>query len=573
MYLLFYFLAPLLFLNPNFKAASKLNNLLRYLAGFIFFFMQFYNLNKDKSLSFMISVLWIVGAFQIIAALVEAGATLSYRRKVINVGIPRKIIFVSSILILASVFYNNLPFSIANAKGLYNLAAAKESTEDSPKANTENIIIIPPETAYYQMQNLIGSIPNPSYYKIGQMSLTKTSGGAYYVAPVEFSDSIKALLNRENPGVMYVSAERLESPKFVDVKFNHSGSLVFNNYIYREMRKYKQDSVLLNANIELDDDLNPYYVGSYGHYKYGRKGIVVDGVILYELKSGTTKVCSKEETPKWVDQIYTYDVAENYNEYFGLYKSGYINSIIGQKDVHIPTAWKSGTSISGLEIESNQVIPVVGSSGEMYFFTDHTNTSSNSTTMTGYTLMDSRTGEMIYYKTPGSVNGEGAMNVVEKLLGADKANWTTSQPILYNIYGIDTWIIPVINKVDGSFVKLGLVTAESKYGILADNKADLMDSFKKAIASGKVNESSDTKVDSNTEKPSEKEITGKIWRINQTTESGKAVFYVKLENSDKIFMVDIDVNPMVVLARDGDTVTIKYEDMEEQTILSATSFK
>lgn len=565
MSLLYYFLVPILFLSPNIKNANKWTNILRYIIGFVISFTMFYLFNEDKSISFIISMMFLIGIFQIIMSIVEAGIDFTTKS-------PKRAILLGIALMVIAGIYNTLPISIGRAKGLYEMVGATESDAQSPKINTENIIIIPPETAYYQMQNMIGSLPNPSFYKIGQLNLTKTPKGAYYVAPIEFEGNIKALLNRKSPGVVYVSAERQEEPKIIDVEFDHSESLLFNNNIYRKMRSIQQNSVLLNTNIELDDNLNPYYIGSYGHYKYGRTGTVVDGVISYELKTGETKSYKKEDTPVWIDQVYTYDVAEKYNTYQGIYKKGFINSKIGQKEVHIPTNWSSGVKISGLEVESTQVVPVVGNDGEMYFFTDHTNTSENSTTMTGYTLMDSRTGKMVYYKTPGLLNGQGAMNSVEKLLGADKSNWATSQPILYNIYGVDTWIVPIINRTDGSFVKLGLVAAQSKYSILADNKADLLDSFKKAIADGKINESSDVKIDNKTSTIEEKEVTGDIWRINQTTEDGKAVFYIQLKDNDKIFTINKNVSPEVVLARDGDKVTLKYINMDEQKVLSVTSF-
>lgn len=131
----------------------------------------------------------------------------------------------------------------------------------------------------------------------------------------------------------------------------------------------------------------------------------------------------------------------------------------------------------------------------------------------------------VYYwnKTPGFLNGEGAMNSIDKLLGANKSNWATVQPILYNLYGVDTWIVPVVNKIDGSFVRLGLVTAQSKYSVLADNKADLLEAFKKAIVDGSINQNSDVKVNNNSQlKKVQKE--GKIVRINQVVENGKTYF-------------------------------------------------
>lgn len=565
MWKLIYLLLPMLFLNFNVKKSSKSMQIFRYIIGFIYTFIVFYFINMDKSFSAIIANLKFIALFQIIFGAIETASNKEHKSSKLS-------FLVYFIVFLISIFYSFMPYSYGGAKNLAAMVGAKESESQSPKINTENIIIVPPETAYYQMQTLIGSLPNPSLYKIGEISLTKTDKGAYYVAPIEIEGAIKALLNRELPGVAYVSAEKIEDAKLINVSFKHGDSLLFNNNIYRKLRDYAPNSVLLNANIELDDNLNPYFVGSYGHYKYGRAGVVADGVLLYEVKTGEVKSYKKEETPKWVDQIYTSDMAEKYNNYFGRLQKGFINSIIGQKGVHIPTAWGSGIDLKGFEIESKQVVPVVGSNGEFYFFTDHTNTSSTSTTMTGYTLTNTRTGEMIYYKTPGLLNGQGAMNAVDKLLGADKANWTTAQPILYNIFGVDTWIVPVINKTDGSFVKLGLVTAQSKFAILSDSKLDLLDQFKKALADGRVNQGSDVKVD-NAAKLKESEISGKILRINQITENGQSVFYIKLDNEkDKIFMINKNVNAEVVLAKEGDTINIKYINMEGQKIQSVTGF-
>ena len=132
--------------------------------------------------------------------------------------------------------------------------------------------------------------------------------------------------------------------------------------------------------------------------------------------------------------------------------------------------------------------------------------------------------------------------------------------------------MPVINKTDGSFVKLGLVTAKSKYSIVANNKLDLLEAFKKAIADGAVNNGADVKVENNLEL---EELTaeGKLLRINQSVEDGKSVFYLKLDSvPDKIFMVNKNVNADLVLARDGDTVKITYIDMEEEEIIPVTDF-
>lgn len=574
MSILWYFLFPLLFLSFNIKKASKGEQIGRYIFGLVYAFIAFYFANVDRSLSFLLANLKWIAVIQIIFTVISMSETHgnSIRAKKHAATPISRLITLFVIIFLASSFYSSMPYIYGGAKKLYSMTNVKESTVQSPKINTENIIIIPPETAYYQMQTLVGSLPNPSLYKIGQLSLTRTDKGAYYVAPIDIEGSFKAFLNKELPGVAYVSAERLEDAQLIQIPHKFGESLVFNHYIYRELREFKENSILLNADVELDNDLVPYYVGSYGSYKYGRNGLVIEGVLLYNVQTGEIKDYAKDKVPAWVDQIYTSEVAEQYNNYYGKYKNGLVNSIIGKKGVQIPTQWNSGVNLIGLEIESKEVVPVIGNNGEMYFFTDHTNTSETSTTMTGYTLMNTRTGEITYYKTPGLLNGQGAMNAVDKLLGAEKANWATAQPILYNVYGIDTWIIPVINRTDGSFVKLGLVTAQSKYAMIADTKADLLEAYKKAIADGTVNSSSDVKIDNNS-KLQETIIEGKIVRINQSVENGKSIFYLKLDTvSDKIFMISRSVNADVVLARDGDSVKVKYIEMEGQKIIPVVEF-
>jgi hypothetical protein len=567
---LWYLLLPILFLNFYFKGTSKEEQIGRYIFGLFYAFLVFYIGNADRSISFVFANIKVIAVFQLIFTAISFASNRKLRE---GSSTGANVFLLATIIIfVASFIYTSIPYINGGAKNLAKLANIKESTEQSPKINTENIIIIPPETAYYQMQNLIGSLPNPSLYKIGEISLTKTEQGAFYVAPVAIEGGIKALINKELPGVVYVSAEKLSEAKFIDAPQKYGDSLVLGHDLYRKLRQYKKDAILLNANVELDDNLKPYYVGSYGHYKYGRKGIVTDGVLIYDIGTGSITDYEKDKAPQWVDQVYTTKVAEKYNTYYGKLKTGFINSIIGQKGVTIPTQWQSGVQLNGLEIESRQVVPVVGSNNEFYYFTDHTNTSKSSTTMTGFTLMNTRTGEMTYYKTAGFINGDGAMKAIDKLLGANQSNWATAQPILYNLYGIDTWIVPVINKADGSFVKIGIVTAQSKFSILSDSKVDLLDSFKKAVADGRVNQGSDVKVNNNASLK-ELEVEGIILRINQAVEGGQSVFYIKLDkNSDKVFMINKNVSGDIVLARENDKVKVKYMDMEGQKIIPVTSF-
>lgn len=207
----------------------------------------------------------------------------------------------------------------------------------------------------------------------------------------------------------------------------------------------------------------------------------------------------------------------------------------------------------------------------MKWFTDHTNTSNTSTTMTGYSLMDMKTGNMIYYKTPGYINGKGAMNAVDKALGANAANWTPVQPLFYNIFGAEAWVVPVVNVTDGALVKVAIVSAKNSYVVLEDSKDMAIESFKNAIAYGKINDLSNR--NANSIKADEKTVIGKVARINPVTENGNTIFYIKLEGQNTLFMVNKSAGVDIVLTRDGDTVEIKYLDIKDNNVVSTVSFK
>lgn len=556
---MYYLIGVLLFLKPRFKSEDIKEQIVRAVAGFVFGFVFFYLFNMDRTVTFLLSVLWIPTLFQFIFALFGKGRA-------------RVVLSVSTVLlVLLSLLYNFYPYITGGAGNLAAMVPVNESSEKISKIDSAHVVVISPETAYYEMQKMLGTLPNPSVYRIGELGVTMTRDGACYVAPIEVDGLFRALSNKEIPGVMYVSAEKPSEAKVINISSKVSKSLVFGRDLERYLRGFKPGAVLFQANAELDDEGNPWYVGSYGHYKYGRKGPVIDGVLLVSFKDGKVSDYSKDKVPEWVDEVYPSDIAEGYNHYFGTLKKGLFNKWFARDGVHIPTAWGSAASVSGLEVNSDEVTGVIDSDGRMKWFTDHTNTSDTSTTMTGYSLMDMRTGKMIYYKTPGYINGKGAMNAVDKALGANKANWTPVQPLFYNLYGSEAWVVPVINKTDGALVKMAIAAAQNGYVVLEDSKDAALESFKNAIAYGKITDASSK--NANSIKAEEKTISGKVARINAVSEGGNTIFYVKLEGANTIFMVSKSSGIDIVLTKENDDVEIKYLDIQDNDIVSTIMFK
>lgn len=562
-----YLIFALLFLKPSIKKQDIPSQIGRGILGLITGFFIFYFGNADNSISFLLSILWVTASFQLGFAIIGAAISRGKGDKSGNVLIGLVVLF----MYVIGIGYNLYPYITFQSKNLAKMVDVKESTEKVSKIDAAHVIVISPETAYYEMQKMLGSLTNPSSYKIGELGITMAKDGACYIAPIEVDGELKAISKGEIPGVMYVSAEKPEEAKIINIPSKVADSLVFSKDLQRYLRSYKKDAILFQSNAELDDNGNPYFVGSYGHYKYGRNGEVVDGVLLVSFKDGSIADYSKDKVPTWVDEVYPSDVAENYNNYFGSLSKGLFNKIITKDGVHVPTEWAPGSTVEGLQVNSREVTGVIDADGKMKWFTDHTNTSGTSTTMTGYSLMDMRTGEMIYYKTPGYINGKGAMNAVDKALGANKSNWSPVQPIFYNLFGSEAWVVPVVNKTDGALAKIAIVSAQDSYVVLEDSKDAVIESFKNAIANGKINSS--TGKNANSVKAEEKTINGKVDRINAVSENGNTVFYVKLVGQSNIFMVSKAIAIDIVLTKENDEVEIKYLDIKDNVVVSATGIK
>ena len=556
---MYYIILILLFLKPSLKKEHINEQIGRGITGLIFSWFLFYVVCVDRSIYFIMAALWLPAIFQM---------TLSLVSKDKNKG---KFAGAMCIIFFLSIGYSLYPYITAGASKLATSVPVVESSEGVLKADANHIIVISPETAYYEMQKMLGTLPNPSIYSIGELGITMTKEGALYVAPIEVDGLFRALTNKEIPGAIYVSAEKPEEAKVISVPSKIAESFVFGKDLERYLRQQKPSSILFQANVELDDENNPYYVGSYGHYKIGRKLPVIDGVLLYSFKDAKVVDYKIDKVPQWVEEVHPSDVAELYNDYFGTLQKGLLNKLIAKKGIHIPTTWQAETNVQGLRVNSTEVTGVIDTDGKMKWFTDHTNTSNDSTTMTGYSMMDMRSGKMIYYKTPGYINGKGAMNAVDKALGADKANWAPVQPIFYNIFGSEAWVVPVVNKNDGAIVKIGIVAAKSSYVVLEESKNAAIESFKNAISYGKISDTSNK--NANSIKAEEKLINGKVLRINPVTEGGNTVFYVKLIGHNTIFMVNKAAGIDIVLTKENDEVEIKYLDIKDSKVVSTVSFK
>jgi len=538
---LLFLLIPVILLNPftwkkyfsKDKQITLTFEILVLVIGLFYSLLLNYTFLVDKNVSAF--VVWVLPVFIIVRVIdIFSSEEISFKK------LTPFIALIGVWLFMVMIY----PLTIKqNLAEMVNVKIEANKLEDT---NIDHISIIPLSTAEFKGDNILGKIDNASLYTVGTYHKQKIGGQMYYVAPIEYNGYFSYKKAKHIDYYIKVSAEKDVPAELVKSKIAYTPSSWSGSNMERMIRKQYPNIIILDASLEPDDNGKPYYAVSYGHYEYFRSGIKVDGIILFDPSTGDMKQYSIKDVPPFIDQIIPEAVSLDYNNWFGKYSSGLINYLFAPAGVHVPTTWDSGSELAGVFKEDTY-----------YYATDHTNTDASSTTMVGYSMMNSRTGETVYYPGVKGLNGEGAISVVNKTFTRDA--WQGEEPILYSIYGTNTWIVPVVD-ANGLLREIAAINAEdAKKVVHATNKEELFEKYRTALATSDLGTNGPTK---NNEL---KTIKGMIIRVVNITTADGTLQKVLLNNSNKIFSINTDVIPYSIFTKEGDTVQLKYIDTKDIT--------
>ncbi|MGE5654732.1 MAG: hypothetical protein ACM3ZQ_10820, partial [Bacillota bacterium] len=326
-------------------------------------------------------------------------------------------------------------------------------------------------------------------------------------------------------------------------------SSYFSTDLNRHIYAQYSDILLLEPSFEVDDQMKPWYAMSVGVPTVGKTGVKVTGAILVDPTNGQMTAYDLNNTPAWVDQVVPEFIAESHNSWFGRYVHGFWNSVLGQKDVHIPTGWGK---------EKVDVFGVVGPDSRFYWFTGHTSPSAKDDSLMGYTLMDGRTGVITYYQNAAGFFNEAAAVSSVNAAVSNFAGWHGAQPLLYNIYGSESYMVPVLSD-NSKLQSVGIVNAKTGQTIVKPTKAEALLAYKQYLGTGVI----DAKP---TQGAASKSLSGKVTRYGSATMTGNTLFYLSIEGSDRILTANAAISPEVALTKVGDRVAVTYLDTTETTV-------
>ncbi|WP_313235863.1 hypothetical protein [Sporosarcina ureae] len=466
---------------------------------------------------------------------------------VVSQGMERKIKMVVSLAaLLVGVYVLSAPLFNANKK--YETVAMTQKVEITAFDETKTPASVPPKFARNKMKKAFGQVPDTSYYELGHLQIQKVNDEFVYIAPVEFSGFFKWFNGKTTPGYFTMSAtDSSDNPKFIKTEMAYTTSSYFHKKVYRKMRMEMPDLIFYgDVQLEIDDEGKPHYIRTYGEFITARNGFNAKGIVMLDPETGATKKFALKDVPEFINGAVSPEAVSLQNSYFGNYIHGFWNSLVGKKDVKIPS--DEGT-------EAN-VSPIFDAEGHMYYFTDFTSPKEGVDSMLGYALTDGRTGKVTYYTgdlEESYMDSQGALQIIEKKFIEKK--WNGEMPVLYNFYGEASWLTPVLDS-NGFLQNYFIVSAANpEISVFANSPNEALKLYKTALQRGgsTVDGSSDAE---------EAKATITAMRVFKER-VGDFTLVSILAKDGRNFLVSSEVEPLSIYVEEGDQLAVTYLETGE----------
>jgi len=469
-------------------------------------------------------------------SLVLSARTMVMSRRIVSIRRTPLWPYLALLAILGAYAVTLAALPVVDAGGLRDVAAATLSSAAAPSAELTHVRVVPEESAIFSGNKVIGQLG--AYYRVGTYNIQAENGRLVWVAPLDFQGPIQWLARRASPGVIVVSGENPDAAAELRVRapLRYIPSALLNENVERHVYLRYGMEAILETTLQLDAEGNPKYLCTLGRPTIGWSGERVTAVVIVDPATGEMQRVPRDQfatLPIWVSRVYPPDLVLQYNDWFGRYVHGWWNAQLTKRDVHLPAR----DEVFGLLVEPSRFV----------WFVDHTSPSATDDSMTGFTYTDSRTGAMTYYTSSG---GQFNSSAAERSVAANpivrQARLLPTQPILYNAFAQNTWVVPIVSD-NGKYQTLALVAAAGGHVVVGDTAAP--SPAEAAFAEYRSYVGDRTAGGPN----AELRIAGTIDRF---ADSGGRIYFT-LAGRRGIFSAADSSDPNLVLARPGDHVRVR----------------
>ena len=336
----------------------------------------------------------------------------------------------------------------------------------------------------------------------------------------------------------------------------------FGKYLMRHVRFAYPTYIFDMPHFEIDEDGNPFWlcpvldktIGLFG-------GTDVKGVVIVDAVSGDMVEYTADEVKtsselQWIDGIYSKDLLVEQFNYYGQYKNGFINSLIGQDGVKMATEGEN----------------FLAQNDDVYMYTGVTS-AGNDQAIIGFVLINMRTKDARFYAVSGAKENSAQSSAQGEV--QDYA-YNATFPILLNISGEPTYFMSLKDK-DNLVKRYAMVNVENYQVVVTGvTIAECMDAYAKKLKQNNITIDVDIdKIEDATNNSGDETATpdaelvtvkGAITDIRTAVMNGESVYFLEIDDKGVYYSIKASDEEMVVIMSKGDEITIVCEDTDSKIV-------
>ncbi|MDU5064426.1 MAG: Tat pathway signal sequence [Eggerthella sp.] len=437
-----------------------------------------------------------------------------------------------------------------NAAKYANVLQTVEETfaDDIKEVNYSEIPVIDRSSAILLGNREMGSIPDfVSQFEISPLySQINYQNAPVRVSPLAYADLFKWFTNRDGGIPAYalvnMTTQDAEIVRLDDSPIYYSESEPLARNIDRHVQLSYPFYMFDQKSFEIDDDGHPWWICPVQSRTIGLfGGTTISRVVMVDATTGETQDLAIEDVPQWVDHAYPTDLLlEQYN-WSGKYKDGWLNSVLGQRNVVQTTPGTDG----------NLGYNYIAKDDDVWVYTGVTSATADNS-IVGFVLINQRTAESHFYSVSGATE-DSAMQSAEGQV--QNLRYRATFPLLINVSGQPTYFMAL--KDDAGLVKQFAMLDIQRYQNVAvgNTVAECQKAYQALLATNGV--LADSNVDTGS-----LEAQGTISHIAQAVVEGNSHFYVTLEGDKGIYDFALPGLIEIVGYKEGDAIAFKYVEAE-----------
>ena len=353
------------------------------------------------------------------------------------------------------------------------------------------------------------------------------------VAPIDYADLIKWFTNRGEGLPAYVVVDMVTQEANVvrlqeGMKYSFSEPL--NRNIMRHLRFQYPTYMFDTPQFEINEEGRPYWIAPRVVKTIGLfGGRDIQGAVLVDAITGESTYYDIADVPSWVDNVYTPSLIMEQYDYHGTLVNGFLNSILGQRDVTVTTDGYNYIALND----------------DVYVYTGVTSANADQSNL-GFLLSNQRTKETKFYAAPGATEYAAmgsAQGEVQDL------GYTATFPLLLNIAGEPTYFIPL--KDATNLVKSYAMVNVAQYQVVtvASTVSQCEQEYIRQLSDKGITE---------TEELPQTEAKGTVAEIRTAVLDGNTYYFIRLEGEEIFYSISAAKDREVVTLNVGDRVTVEH---------------